>query len=948
MHTDFLMRRIPVLVLVLMLGLPAAVVAQRAGGLDALDEDRVLSELAARGLETLLERALEVGDVPEQARAGVRALAALTELTRAEEMPAVQRAELVQRAVAGVDQALATVNDPQVLMQQAALLARFGVEPEVNTLEYWGEDGQAREKLRPAVEAVQRLLEKAATEAEAAAEQVGERLSGPDDPRIERWIELDRLATVATYTRHMMAYDLALALEPGDERREEVAARAIEYLQQFDHAESQVQAVVRLRLGKLEMARGRMDEAMRLFASIVAGETEPAADTAQQFEARYFLAMCRLLAGDAAEARRGLEELIQWQETALQSDESARDSARAAAAMLRHRIHLLEAEQAADDERRRELESVAREVLVELVREQPAFAGRVLGQLGTSLPEDADVSQLDPLELAALLRRGDVERMRDERQAVNRAALEQAVAAAREIMRRAGEAGEPDRRPAGPESVPALGEVEEAAIRLPMFLLRLERDAEAAEALLAYLEEYGAEGAHAEVALEQALAVVGRLRRAGVQDSQVEALYDRVLEIATGEGFTRHELAYEHARRLHAAGKLAEAIAAYRQVPREDPRRLHARYYEMVALQRRLEREDRQLGEDERQAMQRDVLQLAAEVTRLAEQQMMQADEGQREGYCRVMVRTMLLSADTMRRDAPAEALRRLSGVEGQAAGLENEQDLLAEAQFIRVHSHMALGQNNEAAEALVKLLESHAGGHGADIVFGLLSQLDGELEVARTTGDEAGMRQLAQSRAMLSGFLVEWAREHAEEEIRRFTYRYMVFDAATQHLAAQLEPDATRRVEMLRHALGRYEALLSAENVQLYRQTIADHAGVDSVEPDPAVVLGMALVQFDLGNYGEAQPLLGRLLSQRRLGGPRIAMEEEGEVRFRENERYWEAQYKLMRSNVELARAQQAGPEAMEATRRHLAMLYIREGNEVGGRKWREAFEGLREELGV
>ena len=44
------------LVLVLLLSLPAASVAQPQGGLDALDEERVLSELAGRGLETLLER----------------------------------------------------------------------------------------------------------------------------------------------------------------------------------------------------------------------------------------------------------------------------------------------------------------------------------------------------------------------------------------------------------------------------------------------------------------------------------------------------------------------------------------------------------------------------------------------------------------------------------------------------------------------------------------------------------------------------------------------------------------------------------------------------------------------------------------------------------------------------------------------------------------------------
>jgi tetratricopeptide (TPR) repeat protein len=257
----------------------------------------------------------------------------------------------------------------------------------------------------------------------------------------------------------------------------------------------------------------------------------------------------------------------------------------------------------------------------------------------------------------------------------------------------------------------------------------------------------------------------------------------------------------------------------------------------------------------------------------------------------------------------------------------------------------MSLGQNTEATQTMVRLIEARGGAEGANIVFHLLQRLDEDLDRARITDDQQRTRELARSRAMLSGFLVDWARQHADPGIRRYTYRYMVFDAATKHLAAQLDPDPAAREAQLREALSLYEALRSPENVRLYQATLEDAAQPPlAVDEDPAVTFGLALVQFDLGNYAEAQPLLGRLLAQRLLGAPTIPVHEHGELRFMDNDRYWEAQYKLMRSNIELARDE--NDPALQATRRHLAMLYVREGERIGGTRWREQFEQLRREI--
>src|SRR5437867_11493438 len=48
-----------------------------AGGLESLSDDRLISELATRGLTNLLDRAFEVNQVPPAQRDGMRTLIAL-------------------------------------------------------------------------------------------------------------------------------------------------------------------------------------------------------------------------------------------------------------------------------------------------------------------------------------------------------------------------------------------------------------------------------------------------------------------------------------------------------------------------------------------------------------------------------------------------------------------------------------------------------------------------------------------------------------------------------------------------------------------------------------------------------------------------------------------------------------------------------------------------------
>jgi hypothetical protein len=74
---------------------------------------------------------------------------------------------------------------------------------------------------------------------------------------------------------------------------------------------------------------------------------------------------------------------------------------------------------------------------------------------------------------------------------------------------------------------------------------------------------------------------------------------------------------------------------------------------------------------------------------------------------------------------------------------------------------------------------------------------------------------------------------------------------------------------------------------------------------------------------------------------------EKTGETRYVDNENYWEAWYKLLRSNVELYRKNKDDPaarEAFESAKTGLKRLYIQ--GDVGGQKWKAAFDALRADI--
>ena len=98
-------------------------------------------------------------------------------------------------------------------------------------------------------------------------------------------------------------------------------------------------------------------------------------------------------------------------------------------------------------------------------------------------------------------------------------------------------------------------------------------------------------------------------------------------------------------------------------------------------------------------------------------------------------------------------------------------------------------------------------------------------------------------------------------------------------------------------------------------------------------------MIQYDLGNFTEAQQRLARLLADGKLGSALIDVDENGQTQTIDNDAYWEAVLKLIRSNLNL----KAEPENQQ---NFLKSQYIRWGAHVGGAKWKAEFEKLRQEL--
>ncbi len=899
----------------------AAQPARPAQGLDSLSDDALMTELAGRGLETLLERAFELNNVPQDKRDSIKTLSALRQLSDPEARLTVREREaLIASVVRGIDAALPSINDPRLLVQQANTLIAESINNDVNTLEYWGENPRLQANLKPIADSANRILERAVEVGNKELEAVAAQIRAPGDAASRRYLELEAFIVTADFTRLMNQYARALALDRAHPQRKEIATETIEALREFDVDESGVQAVVKNRIAKLLLVRGDegdFDAARAEFEAVAQKKTEPAPDLVQIYEAMHGLALTELLAGRLDEAQKRLVELRAWQQANIPEDNPQwRRGVEAIAAMLEHRILAARAD-AATGEQKQKFNEQANQVLVALVREQPEFRAMIYQQLMDRLPPDVDVARLDTLMLRALMRRGEQETMKPEDEPRDVPVIERAVAATNEVLKRQGEPGMTN------------DDVAAAMLLKGVLLEALDQSLDAAEAFLDFVARFKGH-ANATFALENAMALISPHLKDREDNARIDNLYTRVLGLAVNEPFNRVDLAYLYGRQIQQAGQYAEAAAAFAKVPESDPNKLWACYFQMIALKQQLDA-DRlkaagdasRLSDAEAGQIQNQVQQLATQVRQQAQAAIDSAANDQERNRARqLLVQTTLMSADLANRvqGQPQRAIEILEGFEQAVAGMERADQLLAQALFVRVDAYMDLKQNTRATDALVQLLETRGGDEGARIIYDLLTRLNDDFEAARQAGNRQEMEALAAARAVLTGHLVTWAQQSKPEMV----YQYRVYDAESQAQAARLTDDPARRRELLEASKARYQKLLEERN-------------------DPVVQLGLANAAYDLGDYRTAQPYYTRLLAERKLGGPK-RYNADGELV--DNDQYWETMYKLFRSNLKVAEEDPSLANLARETRERLAQLYIMQGESVGGQRWGEAFDTLRREL--
>jgi hypothetical protein len=881
-------------------------------------------------MDTLLDRAFVVDNVPKAKQDGIRTLIALQKISDPK-IPAAQRQELITQITSGIETALPSLNDPKMLMQQASILITAGAERDVNTLEYWGENPRTQASLQPIVQTIDKVLEKAEKTATDEANTIANALKSPDDPAIARYNEMDQLARTAAYTRNMVAYYQCLSLDAADPKRGEIANKAIDYLKQFDDPDSTVQPMVRNRIAKLNMVKGNFDEARKLFDTIIKKDPaiKPPPDIAQQYEARYFHAVCDLLdrTPNPDAAQHDMNDLVAWQKENLPKDKTTQDGASAAAAMLEYRIDNARAQIAKDDAGRKQANDAAIAVLMRLLKDRPDLQSVIYEQLMARLPKDAPLAGMDPLLLRALVARGETERLKKDDQTIDRAAIERAIDAARELVKMQGQQGVDSNL------------AENCSLLIGLFLDRIDRDVEAGNAYLDFIKQFP-NSQHAKAALEQCEVLLGQLRKEHAEDKDVVDLLERFLPVAINPPFNEKRFAFQYAVRLQALGKYREAIAYYRQVPPGE-RSVFAKFGEMVALRALLG--TMKPDSPDRATTMAQIQQAADEVNKLAADAMASAkDDKSREEYRSLQVKTALLAADVAWREQkdPQRTLKLLEGFEDQVKGLPGEGDLLSEVLFLRVQSYMAAGQTNEATQTLLRLLENRPGGQGAQIIYGLLEKLNADLEKAQASGNTSEIRTLADNRAQLSGFLVNYAEKSTNPETKKQIYVYNRFAASTKYEAALLEQDAAKRKEQLQQALAEFKALQEPANVALYKESLGPNSDADPNYPDPQVSFRIGLIAYELGDFAEAQKQLSKLLNDRKLGTAVIEeTDTNGITKTTDNEQYWEAVLKLLKSNIALG-------EEKKPLADYLQRQYNRWGERVGGQKWKKQFADLRAEL--
>ena len=911
--------------------------------LDNLDENKLMAELANRGMTNLLEYYFQKNNVSEETRKVIVVRIALQHLDSRDfaTKSAAERKKEIGDIVSGINGLLPSITDPQQLLQSASSLILNGTLRLINILDYWGDNPKTQAALNPIAETVDKILDRAVTESKARADAILSKITSGDDPRVKQWEDADQFQKLAEYNRARASYGLAISYDKAAvAKRNEVCKRAIEKLTEFDDEGSNVRVPVELEIAKLYMVLGEdgYKKSKEFFTKVINAKSDDAKNpkkyVGEQYQARYFTLVADVLNHQPDAAEKDLPDLKAWQEANLGTDEGTKKGVGAAMSMLEYRILSTKAELAKGPKEKERLNSEAVSVLMDLVNRRPDLRSIVFEQVMGKLPDNPDLTTLNPLLLEALVTRGIEALQRKIPEKDDAKNIQIAADAARSIISRKGQPG-------------IAGEqVDSSAFRVGVFEEhigsstqlkpeeQLQNKNDAITAYLEYVDKYGGNKIWAEDALDNALSLLVNLRKADSNNDDLNKLYDRALDLALFK-VGRKQVAWPYAQRRREMGDFKAAKGGYAMVKSDVPIvMVLAKYYQMFCDQQMLI----SAPDAEKPALSADVQRLADELTPLIDGAMPAAEAQVKTQLRLTKIRMVLLAADVARANkAPARVVSMLSGFEILLAGSPPEQQntLLGNALFLRVNALISLNRSAEALSAINDLVSRQTPEQSLSTITSLLDKLNGSFlaERAKEKPDPATLIELSGQRAQLAQLLVQQVQKDPQlpEKNRR---QYLSFNATAQRQAAELETDAAKKKVYLTQALSTYDELLKGvpENDPNSERTVYQRL--------------IALTQFIVGDTAsmeKAHDMLNDLFARGSFGGPMIRINETDESK--PNDIFWEAALRLLQAKAQLSTAK-GDPLLLDDAKRILRNFIIQHGDQTGGPNYAKDFKQLRQQI--
>lgn len=901
------------------------VLAQEKAGLDEVTDERLLNDLASRGLRTLLDRAFETNKTPDARRKSILARVALTEVrTGGATMPIEDKRKRIKTFVEGVDQLLPSMRDARALISDANTLITHGIEEDQHLLENFGENLGVQARLLPVANAVDKMLRKASEEANTASEKA--QMNWPAGK--SAWEAADQQKRIADYTDAIIGYSRALAMVPNDARRPNVIDDSIKALQSYDSEDNPGRYDVQFYLAKLNLAAGTagdkkspeaLDNARKLFDAVI--EKGNAQDVGQQYDARMQRVVVEIVAGKIPDAEKQFKNFEAY---ANKKSKEATSSDEKTAYNLG--IHALQFR--LFDKQKKNKEAMA--ALDQLVAESPALRPLVLELMSSRVAGDTPVAQMNSLLLQTRISAGEAEVRKGA--TGDKAIIAQGIEAIREYIKR-------EKQPGTDKSIiPTLRYMQ--GFFLEAKAATAAEQLEAAQAYTDYLKanppKTPADEDSARRALGNGLRLSAKLRLDPDLGMTASALFDDLLKIGANAPFNDVDCQFELGQRLAQSGKHTEAVAWLSKVPATSKNYPTSRYLLMVARILEL----RTLPSEKQQAALGDLGKLIDEVNTRTESDLKNAaDDKTRIAMRWRLAQSRLAGADlalSVQKDAK-RALSLVDGFEELTKGLEKSESLQTEVTRVRLNAYMALGDNTKATETVVNLIQL-APAQGGQRVYEMLTKIDSEIASAQKDGRSAELKQLVRNRAELTPHLVDWTIKLAPEEVKKNLYRYQVFDAESQRLAAEITDDPAERKKLIERAMARFEELRSADNLKKFQDSMPEARS--KPQYDPQVLLGISRTNFDLGNWQAASDGFGILWRDKAVGPANsITPSAGGAVEIKENTLYWEVLCRWCECYINLN-------DNLDNVKKALRNQVDLAGDQAGGTQWKELFQKLRKDL--